>query len=127
RVEADGGPIDVLVNNAGLDGVGALEHMSADDVGDTLNVNLLAPIELTRQVLPGMVARRCGHIVNVSSFAAAAMFTGGTTDAASKAGLSQFTEVLRWELKGTDVGLTIVELGPIPTDMLATVGKYRPT
>ncbi|MEA3056712.1 MAG: hypothetical protein QOD30_2144 [Actinomycetota bacterium] len=127
RVEADGGPIDVLVNNAGLDGVGPLERVSADDVADTLHVNLLAPLELTRQVLPGLVARRRGHIVNISSFAAATMFPGGTTYAASKAGLSHFTEVLRWELKGTRVGVTIVELGPIPTDMLANVGTYRPT
>ncbi|HEX4905613.1 MAG TPA: SDR family NAD(P)-dependent oxidoreductase [Acidimicrobiales bacterium] len=127
RVESDGGPIDVLVNNAGLDAVGGLEQSSAAEVAELLHVNLLAPIELTRQVLPGMVTRKAGHIVNVSSFAAAAMFPGGTAYAASKAGLSNFTEVLRWELNGTGVDLTIVELGPIPTDMLSHVKDYRPT
>ena len=127
RVEADGGPIDVLVNNAGLDAVGGLEQSSAEDVAELLHVNLQAPIELTRQVVPGMVARGAGHIVNVSSFASAAMFPGGTAYAASKAGLSSFTEVLRWELQGTGVDLTLVELGPIPTDMLSHVKDYRPT
>ena len=127
RVEADGGPIDVLVNNAGLDAVGGLEQSSAEEITELLHVNLHAPIELSRQVLPGMVARSSGHIVNVSSFASAAMFPGGTAYAASKAGLSNFTEVLRWELKGTGVDLTIVELGPIPTDMLSHVKDYRPT
>jgi short-subunit dehydrogenase len=127
RVEADGGPIDVLVNNAGLDNVGGLEHISESDLADLLHVNLLTPLELSRQVLPGMVARKAGHIVNVSSYAAASMFPGGVAYAASKAGLSHSTEVLRWELKGTGVDLTIVELGPIPTDMLEHVKDYRPT
>jgi short-subunit dehydrogenase len=127
RVEADGGPVDVLVNNAGLDAVGGLETSTAEDVADLLHVNLLAPIELSRQVLPGMVSRKAGHLVNVSSYASAAMFPGGTAYGASKAGLSHFTEVLRWELQGTGVDLTIVELGPIPTDMLDHVKDYRPT
>jgi short-subunit dehydrogenase len=127
QVEADGGPVDVLVNNAGLDGVGALESSTAEGVADLIHVNLLAPMELSRQVLPAMVSRGSGHIVNVSSYAAASMYPGGTTYAASKAGLSHFTEVLRWELRGTGVDLTIVELGPIPTDMLDQVKTYRPT
>ncbi len=127
RVEADGGPVDVLVNNAGLDAVGGLEHASAEEIAELLHVNLHAPVELSRQVLPGMVARKAGHVVNVSSFASAAMFPGGTAYAASKGGLSSFTEVLRWELKGTGVDLTLVELGPIPTDMLTHVKDYAPT
>jgi short-subunit dehydrogenase len=127
RVEGDGGPIDVLVNNAGLDNVGPLEAMSAADLADLLHVNLHAPLELSRQVLPSMVDRRSGHIVNVSSYASAAMFPGGVAYAASKSGLSLATEVLRWELKGTGVDLTVVELGPIPTDMLSHVKDHRPT
>jgi short-subunit dehydrogenase len=127
RVEADGGPIDVLVNNAGLDSIGALEDISEEALADVLHVNLLAPLELARQIIPSMVQRRSGHIVNVSSYAAATMFPGGVAYAATKAGLSHATEVLRWELKGTGVDLTIVELGPIPTDMLDQVKNHRPT
>jgi short-subunit dehydrogenase len=127
RIEADGGPIDVLVNNAGLDSIGPLEKVSEAALADLIHVNLLTPLELQRQVVPGMVQRRSGHLVNVSSYAAATMFPGGVPYAASKAGLSHSTEVLRWELKGTGVDVTIVELGPIPTDMLDQVKEYRPT
>lgn len=127
RVEAAGGPIDVLVNNAGLDNIGPLESISEQMLADLLHVNLLAPLELSRQVVPGMVDRHSGHIVNVSSYAAATMFPGGVPYSASKAGLSHATEILRWELEGTGVDLTIVELGPIPTDMLDQVKDYRPT
>ena len=127
RIEADGGPVDVLVNNAGLDNGGPLEEATEHQVSELMHVNLLAPMELTRQLVPRLVARRSGHIVNVSSMASSAMYPGGTAYAASKAGLSHFTEVLRWELKGTRVGLTLVELGPIPTDMLEHVKDYRPT
>ena len=126
RVEADGGPIDVLVNNAGLDNGGAVAEATEHQVAELMHVNLLAPMELTRQVLPAMIGRRAGHIVNISSFASATMFPGGAPYAASKAGLSHFSEVLRWELKGTGVGMTVVELGPIPTDMLEHVKEYRP-
>lgn len=127
RVEADGGPIDVLVNNAGLDHSKAYDDSTEQEVADLVHVNLLVPMELVRQVLPGMRSRRSGHIVNVSSYAAATMFPGGASYAATKAGLSHFTEIVRWELVGTGVDSTIVELGPIPTDMLADAMAYGPT
>lgn len=127
RVEADGGLIDVLVNNAGLDHSIAFDESSPEQVADVIHVNLLAPMELVRQVLPGMRARRAGHVVNVSSYAAASMFPGGASYAASKAGLSHFTEVVRWELEGSGVDVTIVELGPVPTDMLDEAMAYGPT
>jgi short-subunit dehydrogenase len=126
RIQVDGGPIDVLVNNAGLDATGAFERASADDVADLVHVNLLAPMELTRELLPSLIARGTGHIVNVSSYASSAIFPGGASYGASKAGLSHFTEILRWELEGTGVDVTIVELGPIPSDMLDTVKEYPP-
>jgi short-subunit dehydrogenase len=127
RVEEAGGPLDVLVNNAGLDNIGPLEAISEEKLADLLHVNLLAPLELSRQALPAMIERRSGHIVNVSSYASATMFPGGVPYSASKAGLSHATEILRWELEGTGVDLTIVELGPIPTDMLDQVKMHRPT
>jgi len=127
RVEEASGPLDVLVNNAGLDNIGPLESISEQKLADLLHVNLVAPLELTRQALPNMVERRRGHIVHVSSYAAATMFPGGVPYSASKAGLSHATEILRWELEGTGVDVTIVELGPIPTDMLDQVKLHRPT
>jgi uncharacterized protein len=121
-----GGPIDVLINNAGLDMVGLLADKSADDVRRIHQVNLLSPIELIRQVLPSMVSRRSGHIVNVSSTAACGGFSGLAMYGSTKAGLSNFTRILRAELKGTGVETTVVSLGPVPTDMLATINEFDP-
>lgn len=127
RVEAEiGGPIDVLINNAGLDEVGPLTSKSAEDVRRIHQVNLIAPIELCRQVLPGMLARGSGHLVNVSSMAAVGAFSGMTIYGSTKAGLTNFTRILRHELKGKPIGMTVVSLGPVPTDMLAHVDEFEP-
>jgi uncharacterized protein len=121
-----GGPIDVLINNAGLDETGPLTSKSADDVHRIHQVNLLTPIELCRQALPGMVARRNGQLVNVSSMAAFGAFPGMSLYSSTKAGLISFSRILRLELKGTGVGMTDVAMGPVPTDMLNTVNEYEP-
>lgn len=69
RVEEDG-PIDVLVNNAGISGVGWFADRTHEEIHRLLDVNLRAPMLLTRDVIPGMLARGSGAIVNVSSMAA---------------------------------------------------------
>jgi short-subunit dehydrogenase len=127
RVEADGGPIDVLINNAGIDLSGAFVAASHHDLEQIYRINLLSPVHLCRQVLPGMLARGRGHIVNVSSLAGAAVFPGLVAYSSTKAGLTHFTAGLRADLKGKPIGLTVVELGPIPTEMLSHVDSYRPT
>jgi uncharacterized protein len=127
RVEADGGPVDVVVNNAGLEVTRPIGEHSAADVHRIVQLNLTTPIELCRQALPGMVTRRSGHLVNVSSLAGVSGFPGMTTYCATKAGLSHFTAVLRAELAGSDVGTTLVELGPVPTEMLGAARSYPPT
>jgi short-subunit dehydrogenase len=78
-------------------------------------------------VLPGMLARGQGHIVNVSSLAGAAVFPGLVAYSSTKAGLTHFTSGLRADLKGKPIGLTVVELGLVPTDMQAHVLSYKPT
>lgn len=126
RIEADG-PVDGLINNAGVDNGGGFLDLGAEAVRQTFQVNLLTPVELCRQVLPGMVARGRGHIVNVSSLAGAGVLPGLVPYSSTKAGLTHFTSGLRADLKGLPIGVTVVELGPIPTDMLAHVDAYRPT
>jgi short-subunit dehydrogenase len=121
------GPVDVLVNNAGL---GTAQHFASTDEGDIIamhDVNLLAPIRLARQVLPSMLERRRGNIVNVSSMASAGGFPGLATYCATKAGLSHFSRILREDLAGTPIVVTAIEVGPSPTDMLAEVDAYAPT
>ena len=122
-----GGPIDVLVNNAGIDEVGFFANTTADDIVRIHQINLLTPIELCRQAVVAMRKRGKGHIVNVSSMAASVGFTGMSLYCSTKAGLSNFTGILRRELRNTGVGITIVELGPIPTDMLTHVNSCPPT
>lgn len=118
KAEAQAGrPVDVLVNNAGLDGAGSFLGLSEDDVADLLAVNLQAPLELARQALPGMVERGRGHVVNVSSGFSTVNAPGLAPYCASKAGLSHFTGALNVELRGTGVGTTLVEPGPVRTDL----------
>jgi short-subunit dehydrogenase len=127
RVEDEAGPIDVLVNNAGI-GIACGFTDAADDVlRTTTEVNYLAPAELCRQVIPGMLRRGGGHIVNVSSLAGIAVYPGLVTYSASKAALSHFTAGLRADYRGLPIGTTLVELGPVPTDLLAEADDYLPT
>lgn len=125
RVEHDG-TVDVVVNNAGLDLAGRFLDTDPRAIEMLFRVNLLAPTELCRQALGRMVPRRHGHIVNVSSLAGVSAVPGLAAYSASKAGLSQLTAALRAELKGTGVGTTLVELGPVLTDMLDNVHGYGP-
>ena len=74
-----------------------------------------------------MLQRGGGHIVNVSSMAGSSPFPGLAVYSASKAALSHFTAGLRADLRGLPISTTLVELGPIPTDMLAEAESYAPT
>ena len=125
RVEADG-PVDVLINNAGLDCVGFFVDTSAQQVRDVLQVNLLAPMELCRQLMPKMLARGRGHLVNVSSMGAVSISPGVTTYATSKAGLSHFTAGIRAELRGKPVSTTLVQIGNVKTDMVDHIREFGP-
>ncbi len=123
KIESQHGPIDVLINNAGVDHTGLLQDATSDDIRQVIVTNQISPIDLTRQVLIGMRRRQIGHVVNISSLAASGGFSGMTLYSSSKSGLSGFHRVLRHELSGTPIGMTLVEIGPIPTDMLS--GVYR--
>jgi short-subunit dehydrogenase len=74
-----------------------------------------------------MLARRGGHIVNISSMGAASVFPGLAVYSATKAGLSHFTAGLRADFRGRPIGTTLVELGATATDMLVGVKSYPPT
>jgi short-subunit dehydrogenase len=126
RIEVDG-EVDGLVNNAGVDIVGRFVDTDPAAIEMLFRVNLLAPTELCRQALVRMLPRRRGHIVNVSSLAGVAAVPGLAPYSASKAGLSQLTAALRAETKGTGIGTTLVEVGPVLTDMLENVHSYAPT
>jgi short-subunit dehydrogenase len=126
RIEA-GGSIDVLVNNAGVDLTGALTELPAEQIAQLIAVNLTAPILLCRAVIPGMLERARGHIVNVSSLSGTNALPGVGPYSASKAGLSHFTASLRAELKGTPVTTTLVEIGPVESTMIDSLRSHEPT
>jgi short-subunit dehydrogenase len=112
-----GQPIDFLVNNAANDATRYLSETSLEELTLTHNVNLIAPMELCRQALSSMRTRG-GHILNVSSLAACGGFSGMSSYCASKAGLVNFTGILREEYRGAPVRFTTVWLGPVSTDMI---------
>jgi short-subunit dehydrogenase len=109
------GRVDVLVNNAGVGWAGPVAAMTAADIDRLVAVNLTAPMALTRALLPGMVARRCGHVVMVTSVAGATGVAGESVYAATKAGLATFADSLRLEVAEDGVGVTTVTPGVVAT------------
>jgi short-subunit dehydrogenase len=127
RIEDEAGPVDVLVNNAGMDFAGAFWETTPHDLSAIMQVNLSTPMELCRQVIPRMLHRGRGHIVNISSLAACGLYPGLTAYSTTKAGLSHFTAGLRADLRKLPVKTTLVEMAGVPTEMLTHVAEYKPT
>ena len=117
RVEADAGPIDVLVNNAGLETTAWFHIEDPHRIRDVARLNLEAPMMLTRAVLPCMLARGRGHVVFTSSLAGSTGFPGLAAYSATKAGLNNFTSAVRLELRDTPIHFTVVAPGPVDTAM----------
>ncbi len=110
--------IDLLINNAGLVTGGLLEEQDTGEVYAMFQANLVGLVHLTQRVLPGMLARRAGKVVNNASISGYAHFPGATTYAASKAGVVAFTESLRRELEGTGVSALHLVTPGVDTGML---------
>ncbi len=127
RVELDAGPVDVLVNNAGLETSEPFEGIGTETIRDVTRLNFEAPMVLTRQVLPGMLARRKGHVVFLSSLAGTGGFPGLAVYAGTKAGISNFVASIRMELRDTPITTTVVAPGPVDTEMwdhIEDAGEY---
>ena len=109
---------DILVNNAGLiTAVKPLQDMTPADISRMVQVNLTAPMQLMMALLPGMIARRRGHIFNLTTTAADYTLAGTAPYAAAKAGLSRAGAVVRYDLAGTGVRLTEISPGRVETDI----------
>lgn len=127
RIETGNGSVDVLVNNAAVAVVDPLVEQSAADVRQSFALNCVAPAELCRQALPGMLARGRGRLVSVSSLAGITAFPTLTTYGATKAGLVHFTAALQRELRRTPVRATIVQLGEVAGTDLMEQARRSPT
>jgi short-subunit dehydrogenase len=125
EAEAAHGPIDVLVNNAGIHVVAKTADVDIREGEASIALNLTAPLRMIVRVLPSMIRRRRGHIVNVASMAAIAPTPNLTYYNASKAGLAAASEALRGELRGTGVSVTTVYPGIIPETDMARAGLAR--
>ena len=115
--EAALGPIDVLVNNAGVQTIEETALASVEKGEEMLRLNVFTPMRLTRAVLPAMLARRSGTIVDIASMAALAPMPGMFYYNAAKGGLGNASEGLHGELLGTGVHVLTVYPGPVDTDM----------
>ena len=112
------GEIHVLINNAGYHVRGPVEAIASDDLGKMIDVNLKAPIILSRLVIPYMREAGGGAIINVASLAGRVPVPGAATYSASKFGLRAFTFALGDELKDADIKLAAVSPGPIDTGFI---------
>jgi len=123
--------VDLLVNNAGQMTGGLLEEQEMEAVYAMFQVNLVAVAHLTSRVLPHMLARGRGTVVNNASISGYAHFPAASTYAASKAGVVALSESLRRELKGTGVGVLHAVTPGVNTDMLdateAVYGRHMDT
>jgi short-subunit dehydrogenase len=115
--------IDILVNNAGLGWAGPLGDITGAKVTELMTVNLTAPIELTRLLLPEMINRGRGRVVFVSSIAGVTGVRGEAVYAATKAGLANFAESIGYEVREHGVRVHIVVPGVIDTPFFTRRGR----
>lgn len=121
EIERELGGVDILVNNAGVAFRAVVEHVRDDDRLAQLDVNFRAPMELARLVLPGMRARRRGHIVNVSSVGGMMAMPTMAVYAASKFALGGASEALWYEVRPFGVHVTLIQPGFVRSEsFLAT-------
>ena len=117
------GRVDVLVNNAGFGHSGPFTAMSVDAVRRLIEVDLVAAIELTHALLPGMVAQKRGAVSFVTSIAGRTGVAGEAVYSATKAGLDAFAESLRAETVGSGVNISVVIPGVVDTGFFETRGR----
>jgi acetoacetyl-CoA reductase len=124
-VEAELGPVDVLVNNAGITRDGAFHKMSPTQWSDVIRVNMDSVFNMTRQVIGGMREREWGRIVNISSINGQKGQAGQTNYAAAKAGVAGMTRALARELGSRQITVNCVAPGFIATDMTAALSQEQ--
>ena len=116
--------IDVLINNAGLViGMDKEHEGSLDEWDIVIDTNIKALLAMTRMIVPGMVERGCGHIINIGSIAGDAAYAGGSVYCATKAAVKALSDGLRIDLVDTPLRVTNIKPGMVETNF--TVVRYR--
>lgn len=125
-VEAEfGGPVEILVSNAGVTRDGLLLRMTEDDFASVIDANLTASYRVTKRAARGMLKARRGRIVLMSSVVGMLGAAGQANYAASKAGLVGLARSLARELGSRGITVNVVAPGPVATDMTAALGETR--
>ena len=125
-IEAEfGGPVEVLVSNAGVTRDGLLLRMSEDDFASVIDANLTASYRVTKRAARGMLKARRGRIILMSSVVGMLGAAGQANYAASKAGLVGLARSLARELGSRGITVNVVAPGPVETDMTAALGDDR--
>jgi short-subunit dehydrogenase len=117
------GRVDILVSNAGAGWSGPLTSMGGEEARRLIDVDLVAPVQLTRLLLPGMLERSTGHLAFVSSVAGRLPVAGEAVYSAAKAGLDAFAESLRLEAAHTGIGVSVCVPAVVRTGFFATRGR----
>ncbi|MBW4633326.1 MAG: SDR family NAD(P)-dependent oxidoreductase [Iphinoe sp. HA4291-MV1] len=120
------GPIDILINNAAIEKYRPFQNYTLKDIQSILTTNLLAPMELSRVILPSMVDRNSGHIVNIASGSGKKGAPYNSIYSASKAGMIMWTDAIRQELANTNVGVSVVCPGYTSAGMFLKFGLPAP-
>ena len=120
-----GGPVEVLVSNAGITRDGLLMRMGEDDFGSVIDANLTAAYRVTRRATQKMLRARWGRVILVSSVVGLLGAAGQANYAASKAGLVGFARSVARELGSRSITVNVVAPGPVATDMTAALGDER--
>jgi NAD(P)-dependent dehydrogenase (short-subunit alcohol dehydrogenase family) len=115
-----GASLDVLINNAGIFSINAVEDESLEQFRHVMETNYFGAVRCTKQVLPAMRKRRSGCIINVTSIAGRVAFPASSAYAASKFALEAFSESLAQEAKGYGIKVALIEPGIIDTPMATT-------
>jgi 3-hydroxy acid dehydrogenase/malonic semialdehyde reductase len=109
--------VDILVNNAGLSrGLDKLHEGSLQDWEEMIDTNVKGLLYMTRLILPGMAARKSGHVVNIGSVAGHQLYPGGNVYCASKFAVRAISEGMRLDLLGTHVRVTSIDPGMVETE-----------
>nr|WP_202895352.1 SDR family NAD(P)-dependent oxidoreductase [Iningainema tapete] len=120
------GSVDILINNAAIEKYRPFQNYSFEDIQSILTTNLIAGMELTRLILPSMLACNSGHIVNIASGSGKKGAPYNSIYSASKAGLIMWTDAIRQELANTNVGVSVVCPGYTKAGMFLKFGKPAP-
>lgn len=116
------GAVDILINNAGLMPLSFFKNLKVDEWDQMIDVNIKGVLYCTAAVIPHMIAKKSGHIVNISSVAGRVVFPAGSVYCATKHAVAAFSEGIRQELsQRANIRVTCIEPGVVATELLSTI------